>query len=75
MNLILFCMQEHYHLADCVSKDEATLICNNAAWKVIKDAFKHVRCISVASYYMHVNLLSFCTQVMKLLFFYFDMLI
>jgi hypothetical protein len=43
-------------LADDVSEDEANLIINNAAWKVIKDAFKHVGCISVASYYMQVNL-------------------
>jgi hypothetical protein len=62
-------MQEHYCLANGVSEDEANLVFNNAAQKVIKDAFKHVRCISVASYYTHVNLLSFCMQVLKLLIF------
>jgi hypothetical protein len=73
MNLILFCIQEHYLLAEGVSENEASLVFNNVAWKVIKDAFKHARCIFVASYYTHVNLLLFCTHVLKLLFFYFDM--
>jgi hypothetical protein len=44
-------MQEHYRLADDVSEDEANLVFNNATRKVIKDAFKDARCISVASYY------------------------
>jgi hypothetical protein len=44
-------MQEHYRLTDSVSEDEANLIFNNATWKVIKDAFKHVHYISVASDY------------------------
>jgi hypothetical protein len=66
-------MHEHYRFADGVRKDEANLIFNNAAWKVVKDAFKHARCISVASYYTQVDLLPFCTQVLKLLLFYFDM--
>jgi hypothetical protein len=52
---------------------EANLVFNNAARKVIKDAFKHIRCISVAIYYTQVNLLLFYTQVLKLLFFYFNM--
>jgi hypothetical protein len=72
-NLIPFCIQEHYRFADEVSEDKANLIFNNVACKVIKDAFKHARCISFATYYMQVNLLLFCTQVLKLLFFYFDM--
>jgi hypothetical protein len=55
-------------LADGVSEEEANLVLNNAARKVIEDAFKHVYCISIASYYTHVNLLLFCTQV-NLLFF------
>jgi hypothetical protein len=62
-------MQEHYRLANGISEDEANLVFNNVAWKVIKDVFKHVRCISVASYYTHVILLPFCTQVLKLLLF------
>jgi hypothetical protein len=65
-------MQEHYHLSDGISEDEANLIFNNAAWKVIKDSFKHACCISVTSYYTQVNLLLFCTQLLKLLIFYFD---
>jgi hypothetical protein len=48
-------------LAEGVSEDEASLIFNNVARKVIKDAFKHARCIFVASYYTHVNLLLFYT--------------
>jgi hypothetical protein len=66
-------MHEHHRLTDGVSEDEASLVFNNATFKVIKDAFKHDRCISVATYYTHVNLLFFCMQVLKLLFFYFDM--
>jgi hypothetical protein len=66
-------MQEYYRLTDGVSEDEASLVFNNAARKVIKDAFKHAQCIYVATYYTHVNLLLFCTHVLKLLFFYIDM--
>jgi hypothetical protein len=62
-------MQEYYRLAIGVSKDEAILLFHNVAHKLIKDAFKHARCISVASYYTQVNLLLFCMQVLKLLFF------
>jgi hypothetical protein len=66
-------MQGHYRLVDGVSKDEANLIFNNATQKLIKDACKHAHCVSVASHYTQVNLLPFCTQVLKLLIFYFDM--
>jgi hypothetical protein len=44
-------MQEHYHLADGISEDEANLVFNNAERKVIKVTFKHAHCISIASYY------------------------
>ncbi len=44
-------MQEYFCLADGVSEAEASLVFNNVARKEIKDAFKHVRCISVATYY------------------------
>jgi hypothetical protein len=66
-------MQKYYRLANGVSEDEANLFFNNVTRKVIKDAFKHIHCISVISYYTYVNLLPFCTQVLKLLIFYFDM--
>jgi hypothetical protein len=66
-------MQEHYRLADGISEDEANLVFNNATQKVIKDTFKHARCISITSYYTQVNLLPFCMQVLKLLIFYFSM--
>jgi hypothetical protein len=65
-------MQKYYRLANGVSEDKASLVFNNAAVKVIKDAFKHARYIYVASYYTQVNLLPFCTLVLKLLIFYFD---
>jgi hypothetical protein len=58
-------MQEYFCLADGVSEVEANLVFNNAARKVIKDAFKHARCISVVIYYMGVNLILFCMQVLK----------
>jgi hypothetical protein len=48
-------MQEHYRLADGISEAEANLVYNNVARKVIKDAFKHDHCISVATYYTHVK--------------------
>jgi hypothetical protein len=57
VNLILFCIQEYYRLADGIREDEANLVFNNAAQKVIKDAFKHARCLSIASYYTQVNLI------------------
>jgi hypothetical protein len=41
-------------LANGVSEAEASSVFNNAAWKVIKDAFKHARCISVVTYYTQV---------------------
>jgi hypothetical protein len=44
-------MKEHYRLTDRVSVAEASLVFNNVACKVIKDAFKHAHCISVATYY------------------------
>jgi hypothetical protein len=43
-------------LADDVSEDKTNLIFNNAAPKVVKDAFKHARYIYVATYYTQVNL-------------------
>jgi hypothetical protein len=57
VNLIVFCNQEYYHLANGISMDDTNLIFNNAAQKVIKEAFKHAHFISIASYYTQVNLL------------------
>jgi hypothetical protein len=54
-------MQQHYRLAEGVSEDEARLVFNNAAHKVIKEAFKHAHYISGSSYYTQVKLLLFCT--------------
>jgi hypothetical protein len=47
-------MEEHFRLAGGVSKSKASSVFNNAAWKVIKDAFKHARYISIAIYYTQV---------------------
>jgi hypothetical protein len=58
-------MQEHYRLADGISEDEANLVFNNAAWKVIKNAFKHARCICVATYYACVEVIDFFTLTCK----------
>jgi hypothetical protein len=52
-------------LADRVSEAQVNLVFKNDAWKVIKDAFKRARCISVVIYYMQVNLILFCMQVLK----------
>jgi hypothetical protein len=60
-------------LVNGVSKNKANLVFNNVTQKVFKDAFMHARSISVAFYYTQVNLLLFCTQMLKLLIFYFDM--
>jgi hypothetical protein len=48
VNLILFWLQEHYRLADDIREEEANLVFNNVARKVIRDAFKHTHCIYVA---------------------------
>jgi hypothetical protein len=42
-------MWEHFCLADGVSEVEASLVFNNVAWKVVKDALKPARFISVAT--------------------------
>jgi hypothetical protein len=39
---------------DRFSKVKAGFVFNNTAWKVIKDAFKHARMISIAIYYTQV---------------------
>jgi hypothetical protein len=45
-------VQELYHFAEHVSEDDASLVFNNSAQKVIKDAIKHARYQSI-TYYMH----------------------
>jgi hypothetical protein len=42
-------------LVDGVSEVEASFRFNNVARKVIKDTFKHARCVSVATYYTQVS--------------------
>jgi hypothetical protein len=44
-------MQEHFCLANRVSKGEASLVFNNVAQKAVKDAFKHAHCIYVVTNY------------------------
>jgi hypothetical protein len=47
-------MQEHFCLANRVNEAKATSLFNNVAHKVIKDTFKHARCISIATHYTQV---------------------
>jgi hypothetical protein len=47
-------MLEHFCLLDGVSEAEASSMFNKATRKVMKDAFKHARCISIAIYYTRV---------------------
>jgi hypothetical protein len=47
-------MQEHFCLVDRVIEAEASSVFNNAAWKVIKDAFKHTHLVFMAVYYAQV---------------------
>jgi hypothetical protein len=44
-------MQEHFCVADGVSEAKANSLFNNAARKVIKNAFKHAHCISITIYH------------------------
>jgi hypothetical protein len=53
-NLIVSSMQEHFCLVEGVSDEDASYVFNNAAHRVIKDAFKHVRCQSITYYCTHV---------------------
>jgi hypothetical protein len=62
-------MQEHYRLVDGVSELEGNLIFGNATWKVIKDAFKHARCISVATYYTEVKFTSLLHASVEVIYF------
>jgi K+/H+ antiporter YhaU regulatory subunit KhtT len=47
-------MQENFYLADGVSEAKASTVFNNVAWKLIKDTFKQVHYLSVATYYTQV---------------------
>jgi hypothetical protein len=51
VNLILFCMQKHFCLANGVSEGEASFVFNNVAQKAVKDAFKHTHYIYVVTNY------------------------
>jgi hypothetical protein len=52
--LILSFTQEHFCLAEGVSEDVANIIFNKAARKVIKDAIKHARLVSISVFYTQV---------------------
>jgi hypothetical protein len=58
--LILSSTQEHFRLAEGVSEDVANIVFNKAALKVIKDAIKHTRLVSISVFYTLV-----LKQVMK----------
>jgi hypothetical protein len=46
-------VQKLYRLPEVVSVDDASVVFNSLAWKVIKDAIKHARYQSITYYYMH----------------------
>jgi hypothetical protein len=46
-------VQELYRLPEGVSEDDASVVFNNSARKVIKDAIKHARYQSITYYYRH----------------------
>jgi hypothetical protein len=50
--LILSSTHEHFHLAEGISKEMAHIVFNKAARKVIKDAVKHARLVSIFVFYM-----------------------
>jgi hypothetical protein len=50
--LILSSTHEHFRLAEGISKDMANIVFNKAARKVIKDAVKHARLVSIFVFYM-----------------------
>jgi hypothetical protein len=58
--LILSSTQQHFRLAGDVSEDVANIVFNKAALKVIKDAIKHARLVSISMFYTLV-----LKQVMK----------
>jgi hypothetical protein len=47
-------MYEHFRLVEGISLEAANIVFDKAAWKVIKEAVKHVRLVSVALYYYEV---------------------
>jgi hypothetical protein len=52
--LILSSTQEHFRLAEGVSEDVVIIVFNKVAHKVIKDAVKHARLVSISVFYMQV---------------------
>jgi hypothetical protein len=50
-NFIVHFVHELYRLPEGVSEDNTSLVFNNSAQKVVKDAIKHARYQSVTYYY------------------------
>jgi hypothetical protein len=64
VNLIVFCIQEYYRLADGISMDDTNLVINKAAWKVIKDAFQ-ARSLHIYCHLLHAG--EFTSRLQQLL--------
>jgi hypothetical protein len=52
-NLIVYFVQELYHLVEGVSEDDTSLVFNKSAQKVIKGAIKNARYQSMTYYYRY----------------------
>jgi hypothetical protein len=64
-NLIVHFVQELYHLSKSVSEDDALLVFNNSARKVIKDTIKHARYQLITYYYKCVMRQSMNIKIAK----------
>jgi hypothetical protein len=58
-------VQELYHLSKGVSEDDALLVFNNSARKVIKDTIKHARYQLITYYYKCVMRQSMNIKIAK----------
>jgi hypothetical protein len=50
--LILSYTQEHFYLAEGISKEMENIVFNKALHKLIKDVIKHAHLVSTAWYYL-----------------------
>jgi hypothetical protein len=64
-NLIVYFVQELCRLAEGVLEDDASLVFNNSAWKVIKDAIQHARCQSFTFHYRRELMQPMNTEIAK----------
>jgi hypothetical protein len=64
-NLIVHFVQKLYCLSEGVSKDDALVVFNNSAQKVIKDAIKHARYQPITYYSRHELMQPMNTKIEK----------